>query len=143
MPVIDVQRTHQPKKGEPSVRPCEAKIVSDMLGNERVQCERRPYSWRCPVFTNCRWHPTRERVHPLVSAHYSERYSPFAYGSEEWRTIYNQRVAVERVFSRLKAYRKLNSVRTRRLPKVWLHVALSILVTTVAGVVGQQSGRGV
>ena len=132
VPVIDVQRTHVPKRGIPEVRPCEAHLVTDMLGNERVQCERRPYSWRCPVFTNCRWHPTRERVHPLEPAHYSERYSPFEYRSDEWKAVYNKRVSVERVFSRLKGYRKLNSVRTRRMPKVWLHVALSLLLMNVS-----------
>ncbi len=34
---------------------------------------------------------------------------------------------VERVFGRLKGYRELNAVRTRRMAKVWLHVALSLL----------------
>ncbi len=137
VPVIDVQRTHAPKKGQPNVRPCAAKVVTDMLGNERVQCERRPYSWRCPVFTNCRWHPKRERVRPLEAAHYSERYSPFAYRSPEWKAIYNKRVSVERVFSRLKGYRKLNSLRTRRMPKVWLHVILSLLAMNASALGGQ------
>lgn len=41
-------------------------------------------------------------------------------------------VSVERVFSRLKTYRKLNSLRTRRMPKVWLHVALSWLTMLVS-----------
>ena len=41
--------------------------------------------------------------------------------------LYNKRVSVERAFSRLKGYRKLNDVRTRGLNKVWLHVALSLL----------------
>lgn len=49
--------------------------------------------------------------------------------------LYNKRVSVERVFSRLKAYRKLDTIRTRRLPKVWLHVALSVLVVNVAALV--------
>ena len=34
---------------------------------------------------------------------------------------------IERAFSRLKGYRKLSAIRTRRLPKVWLHVAVSLL----------------
>jgi catechol 2,3-dioxygenase-like lactoylglutathione lyase family enzyme len=79
VPVIDVQRTHQPKKGVPNVKPCEARIVTDLLGDERVQCERRPYDWRCPVFRSCRWHPVLERMHPLGIAHYS----PFTYRSDE------------------------------------------------------------
>lgn len=139
VPVIDVQKTHAPKKGIPNVKPCEAHLVTDMLGNDRIQCERRPYDWRCPVFANCRWHPTRERKNPLDEAHYSERYSPFAHRSDDWQLVYNKRVSVERVFSRLKTYRKLNSIRTRRMPKVWLHVALSLL-TMVAGAVSQSEG---
>jgi hypothetical protein len=39
---------------------------------------------------------------------------------------------VERVTSRLKGYRKLDALRTRRLPKVWLHVAMSVLAMNVS-----------
>ena len=46
----------------------------------------------------------------------------------QWKSIYSKRVLVERVFSRLKTYRKLDVIRTRGLPKVWLHVALSVIV---------------
>jgi hypothetical protein len=52
------------------------------------------------------------------AAPHFERYSPFPYGSREWKTLYNKRVSVERTFSRLKTYRKLDSIRTRRLGKV-------------------------
>lgn len=117
-----------------NVKPCEAHIVTDLLGDERVQCERRPYERRCPVFWYCRWHPVLERVNRLEEAHYSERYSPFAYRSDEWKGVYDKRVSVERVFSRLKGYRKLNSIRTRRMPKVWLHVALSLLAMLASAV---------
>ena len=51
-----------------------------------------------------------------------------------------KRVSVERVFSRLKGYRKLNSVRTRRMPKVWLHVALSLVTMTSAALVHGSGG---
>jgi ABC-type proline/glycine betaine transport system permease subunit len=49
-------------------------------------------------------------------------------------------VSVERVFRRLKTYRKLDAIRTRRLPKVWLHVALSVLAMTAAAVVNSEAG---
>jgi hypothetical protein len=71
---------------------------------------------------------------------YFERHKSFTYGSREWKAIYNKRVSVERVFSRLKTYRKLDSIRTRRLPKVWLHVALSLLVMDAAAVVNAAGG---
>ncbi len=40
-----------------------------------------------------------------------------------------------RAFGRLKGYRKLNAIRTRRMAKVWLHVALSLLAMNAAAVV--------
>ena len=45
----------------------------------------------------------------------------------EWRAIYNRRTAVERLNGRLKAHRRLNSVRVRGLFKVRLHTFLSII----------------
>jgi hypothetical protein len=50
--------------------------------------------------------------------------------AREWKAVYNKRVSVEHVFSRLEGYRKLNGIRARRMPKVWLHIALSLLTTT-------------
>ena len=43
--------------------------------------------------------------------------------------------------SRLETYRKLNAIRTRRMPKVWLHVALSILVMNASAVARIIEGR--
>ena len=64
-----------------------------------------------------------------------ERFIPFPYGSKEWKALYNKRVSVERVFSRLKTYRKLDALRTRGLAKVWLHMALSIVSMNVSALV--------
>ena len=74
--------------------------------------------------------PRRGRVSRTPSGWYGEtsRYAPFPYGSREWKLLYNKRVSVERAFGRLKGYRKLDALRIRQLPKVWLHVALSVLV---------------
>jgi len=52
----------------------------------------------------------------------------------------------ERVFSRIKGYRKLFSLRARRMPKVWPHVALSIVMngsamSKVLDSVGAMRGR--
>lgn len=46
----------------------------------------------------------------------------------EFKLLYNQRVAVERVFSRLKEHRGFNNVRVRRLAKVTIHCFLSLIV---------------
>jgi hypothetical protein len=73
---------------------------------------------------------------------YFERHTPFSHGSSEWKAIYNKRVSVERVFSRLKGYRKLDAIRTRGLRKVWLHVALSLVVMNVAALVNSADSAG-
>ena len=51
------------------------------------------------------------------------RYAPYPYDTLGWKLLYNKRLSVDRLFSRLKGYRKLDALRTRGLPKVWLHVA--------------------
>jgi len=58
---------------------------------------------------------------------YCEKHSPFAYGSIEWKAVYNQRTSVERVFGRPKGHRKLNYVRVRGLAKVTAHCMMSVL----------------
>lgn len=45
----------------------------------------------------------------------------------EWKEIYNRRTAVERLNGRLKAHRKLNSVRVRGLFKLRVHTFLSVI----------------
>lgn len=37
-------------------------------------------------------------------------------------------------------YRKLNAIRTRRMPKVWLHVALSVIAMNVSASVMASAG---
>ncbi|HLB28530.1 MAG TPA: transposase [Dehalococcoidia bacterium] len=48
--------------------------------------------------------------------------------SPEWKAIYNRRTAIERLNSRLKAFRKLDSMRVRGRFKVRLHTMLSVIV---------------
>ncbi len=49
--------------------------------------------------------------------------------------------SIESTRGRVKSYRKLNQIRTRRMAKVWLHVALSILVMNASAVARIQEGR--
>jgi transposase len=134
IPVVDVQKS---RVGRPkdNMRPCEAMPVVTADGI-RYRCERVPYEAACPRFRKCPLLPMFVDS-PLnqVTVPYFERYSPFPYRSPKWQVLYNKRVSVERVFSRLKIYRKLNAIRTRRLAKVWLHVALSVLVMNATAVV--------
>jgi len=46
----------------------------------------------------------------------------------EWRAIYNRRSSIERLFGRLKCYRRLNNVTVRRIQKVTVHCFLSLIV---------------
>jgi transposase len=48
--------------------------------------------------------------------------------TEEWKAIYNRRSSIERIFSRLKGYRRLNNITVRRIHKVTVHCFLSLIV---------------
>lgn len=61
--------------------------------------------------------------------------------SPEWQELYNKRTAVERVFSRLKDKRRLNSHCFRGFGKINLHCALSILVMQAMALSKVQSGH--
>ena len=140
IPIIDVKH---PKATYRESRPCEA--TAERM-NSRVtimHCEREPYDAFCPEFGHC---PKQQswmahRPPEQTKRAYFEQYSPFPFGSEAWKKVYNKRVSVERVFSRLKGYLKLNAIRTRRMPKVWLHVALSLLVMNLTAITAVGSGN--
>jgi IS5 family transposase len=126
IPVIDVKARKSLRAREK--RECEAMPVITPTGT-RYRCERVPYDQHCSRFGKCPLLPmfVDSPMNDGTAAPYYEQHSPFPYGSREWKLLYNKRVSVERVFSRLKTYRKLDAIRTRRLPKVWLHVAMSLL----------------
>jgi len=48
--------------------------------------------------------------------------------TKRWGKFYNMRASVERVFSRLKEFRKLDNLHVRGLPKIELHCLLAVLV---------------
>jgi hypothetical protein len=135
IPVIDVQQRRTVKARES--RPCEAMPVVTATGT-RYRCERVPYDPMCPRFGKCPLLPmfVDSPLNEAKAAPYYERYSPFPYGSREWKLLYNKRVSAERAFSRLKGYRKLDAIRTRRLPKVWLHIAISLLAMLGVALIG-------
>ena len=135
-PVIDVRQYKSKTKAAREAQACEAMPVITPTGTH-YRCERVPYDPFCTRFGKCPLLPlyVDSPFNQDVRAPYYERYSPFPYGSKEWKALYNKRVSVERVFGRLKGYRKLNAIRTRRIAKVWLHVALSLLAMNAAAVV--------
>ena len=135
MPIIDVQK-RRADKATRKAPPCEATPVITSTGTH-YRCNRLPYDPLCTRFGKCPLLPlyVDSPFNQAAPAPYFEKQIPFAYGSKEWKALYNKRVSVERVFGRLKGYRKLNAIRTRRIAKVWLHVALSLLAMNATAVV--------
>ncbi len=136
IPVIRVRNRKSLKFREG--RPCEAIPVVTPTG-VKYRCKRVPYDPVCPRFGKCPLLPifvdSPLNTTTTTTSAYYERHSPLPYGSAAWTAIYNKRVSVERVFSRLKTYRKLDAIRTRRMPKVWLHVAMSLMVMNAIALV--------
>jgi IS5 family transposase len=95
-----------------------------MLGF-RYECPARARkSIKCPLSEMC----------PLKVAYVrpGHDYRRFGYRisrtSSEWQELYNKRTAIERMFSRLKDKRRLNSHCFRGFSKINLHCTLSVLV---------------
>ena len=110
----------------------------------RYRCKRVPYDsglspiWQVPAAADVRDSPLNQ-VRPRPTSSGTVR---FLTALAKWKVLYNKRVSVERVFSRLKTYRKLDAIRTRRLPKVWLHVALEHLGDERGGSGQREIGLG-
>ena len=69
------------------------------------------------------------RATPIIKTNAGHKRAVIAYPEDaEWQLIYDRRTSVERVFSRLKAHRKLNSLRVRGINKVRVHCLLSVIV---------------
>lgn len=61
--------------------------------------------------------------------------------SEEWDRLHNLRPSVERAFSRLKEFRKVNSIWTRGFDKVAIHYELGVLVMQASALAQIEAGR--
>ena len=59
----------------------------------------------------------------------------------EWKLIYDRRVAVERVFSRMKGHRRLNNITVRRRRKVSVHSLIPVIVTQATALAFPQTPR--
>lgn len=69
---------------------------------------------------------------PIVKTNSSHKRAIQKYPEDDkWQVTYDRRTAVERVFSRLKANRKLNSLRVRGIYKVKAHCLLSVMALQV------------
>jgi hypothetical protein len=113
-PVIALIETPAVKAGKHNPPECEHGTWT-FAGSD---AKRGASKWRCPT-GKCKpgsvW-VKASRLHPLIP-----------HGTERWKSYYRQRTAVERGFGRLKDDWGLTPLRVRRLPRVELHVNLTIL----------------
>lgn len=70
-----------------------------------------------------------------------EAYLPIKRGTELWKSIYQKRGAVERVFSRLKEELALKFVKVRGIENVRFHVALSLIAMLCIALAAHQTGN--
>ncbi len=61
--------------------------------------------------------------------------------SGEWNRLYDLRPSVERAFSRLKEFRKINSIWTRGFEKVAIHYGMGVLVMQAGALAQIEAGR--
>ena len=84
------------------------------------------------AYTNIAREDCQYRATPIVQLNKGHKKLVGKYGAfeatPEWKALYKQRQAVERVFGRLKGHRKLNSIRVRGLGKVTVHCYLALIV---------------
>jgi transposase len=59
----------------------------------------------------------------------------------EWRAIYRQRTAVERIFSRLKEELAIKDIRVRSQWKVTVHIAISLMSMMAVALAAVESDR--
>ena len=59
----------------------------------------------------------------------------------EWKLVFNQRVAVERVFGRMKSHRRLNNITVRRKRKVTVHSLIPVIVAQAAALAFPKTPR--
>jgi transposase len=67
------------------------------------------------------------RAKPIIKVNPAHKKALFP-ETEEWKAIYKRRASIERLFGRLKCYRRLNNVTVRRKYKVTINCFLSLIV---------------
>ena len=67
------------------------------------------------------------RAKPIIKVNPAHKKALFT-ETREWQALYNRRTSIERLFARLKGYRRLNNITVRRIRKVAVHCLLSLIV---------------
>lgn len=68
------------------------------------------------------------RAEPIIKVNPSHKKYLFP-ETAEWKEIYNRRTSIERIFARLKGYKRLNNITVRRNRKVTVHSFIPLIVT--------------
>jgi IS5 family transposase len=69
------------------------------------------------------------RTQPIIKVNPSHKKAKALWPeTEEFKEIYNRRSSIERIFGRLKGYRRLNNITVRRIRKVTVHCFISLIV---------------
>lgn len=80
------------------------------------------------------------RAKPIIKVNPAHKKALFP-ETEEWKAIYNRRTSIERLFGRLKCYRRLNNVTVRRKRKVTVHCFLSLIVVQAQALHGATNNQ--
>jgi transposase len=114
---VDVAVLDKGYDGEPMHETCESRGIRPVIALKETPSGARPSGGARPASASPRLYGSRpDRLHPLIP-----------HGTERHKAQYKQRTAVEREFGRLKNDCGLLPLRVRRLPRVTLHVNLTIL----------------
>lgn len=129
---------------EAGIPHCLAGLPLLLIGHDKKKgmkyaCPHKAAELTCPLQQKCSlkvaW------VRPLWEYRH---YCTILRDSDEWSGLYAKRTAVERVFSKLKEHRRLNSHCHRGLAKVRLHCLMSVLslaITVLAEASANNIGR--
>ncbi len=140
-PIIDLATKRVPLVSGSAERPiCPGGLP--LVHRRRVRGQN---EWACPARLGKATCPLPEKCSLKVAiVNPGHDYRRFGYHvprtSPQWQELYNKRTAIERVFSRLKDKRRLNSHCFRGFSKINLHCTLSILVMQAMALSKVQSG---
>lgn len=73
-----------------------------------------------------KWYHAKPIIDPHPTHKKAKEYRDYI--GTEWKGLYARRSAIERVNSRLKAFRRLDHVRVRGRMKLWVHSIMSVMV---------------
>jgi hypothetical protein len=128
-------------QGSPAAPICKADLPLIFAGWRRGQLV-----YRCPEEAGRAICPLPDRCpHKQIMVHPVHDYRRFGYriprNSPEYKQLYNRRSAAERVNSRVKGWRRLNSHRFRKRERINLHVTLSTIAMLAMALSKAEAGK--